>query len=110
VKAEEAVAAVEPMFSNDSSDTIKIGSHKARIGTLYLGFSRAKYFGRAPSRAQAQVIRPTEASEAATTQCMVMSSPETRALAAFVPAMAIKIGMIGYPDSRHGVTSPTWNS
>lgn len=109
MKAEKAVAAVDPMFSKDSSDTIKIGSHRARIGTLYLGSTRAKYFGKAPSRAQAQVIRPTEASEAATTQYVMMSSPETSALAALVPAMAMKMGMVGYPDSKYGVTSPIWN-
>ena len=109
MKAEKAVAAVEPMFSNDSNDTIKIGSQRARIGTLYLGSTRAKYFRRAPSRAQAQVIRPTEASDAATTQYVMMSSPDMSALAALGPAMVMEMGMIGYPDSKYGVTSPIWN-
>ena len=100
VKAQNAVAALESMFSNHSNDTIKIGSQRARIGTLYLGSTRAKYSGRVSSRAQAQVLRPTEARETATTQYVTMSSPETRALAAFVPATAMKIGINGYPNSK----------
>ena len=45
VKAENTVAAVEPMVSEESNETIGTGSQRARIETLHLGPTRARYFG-----------------------------------------------------------------
>lgn len=83
-------------FSNDSNITMMHGSQTERSGMRCSGLTCAKYDGRAPSRAQAQVSREAEVAEPMLAQMTVKRNPQQMAVVAERESVAWStMGMMG---------------